>query len=73
MEATLWNDPQLRAVIEEGYRRGYCVVLTPRDGHYRARLYCVGDFTKDREATGHTPVAAVQNALSTLKPGTTSS
>lgn len=65
MGTNTWDDPRLRALMQESYRRGFCLVVSPKtgDGGFTAKLYCVADYRRDCEATGGSPLAAVENAL----------
>jgi hypothetical protein len=49
--------------MQESHRRGFCVVVSLKDGVFNARLYCVGDYRRDCEAMGPTPLAAIEHAL----------
>ncbi len=54
--------------MEESHRRGFSVVVSPKDGVFNARLYCVGDYRRDCEASGSSPLAAIESALKRAGP-----
>lgn len=62
------SSARLRELSEQAAKKGYTVIIAPsRDGgggaKFKARLYFLGDISRDCEGFGATPVEAVESAL----------